>query len=117
MDRQHDHDHDEGDREGRGGVSADAIQHIDDRLAGHGEMLKAILALLQAGASNDGPSLSKLLERLVASVDTQTKAIGALTTHIVKLRHDLPLDLVAAIDDNLDIPRRNGRGEEGGLPS
>ncbi len=115
MDRQHDHD--EGNREEGAGAGTDAMQHIDDRLTSHGEMLKAILALLQAGASNDGPSLGKLLERLVASVETQTGAITALTTHIAKLRHDLPLDLVAAIDDNLDIPRRNGHGEEGGLPS
>ena len=115
MDRQHDLD--EGDREEAAAVSAAALQRIEDRLDGHGETLRAILALLQQGASQDGPSLSKLLERMVASIETQTGVIVNLGAEIAKLSRDLPLDLVAAIDDNLDIPHRNGHDPDGGLPS
>ena len=82
------------------------LADIRAQLASHGEMLKAILVLLQAEPAGDGPSLGKLLEALVAGIGEQSRYLKDIGLAIGKLGRDLPLDLVAAIDDNLDVPRR-----------
>ena len=50
---------------------------------------------------------------LIARLDTQTRYLKELGVAVVTLGRELPLSLVAAIDDNLDIPRRNGAEPHG----
>ena len=84
----------------------------------HGRFLHMILELLTASRDDDGPGLSKLLESLVAAIGDQTRALAELSMAVAKFGRELPLDLVAAIDDNLDVPRRTQNGStNGSVPS
>jgi hypothetical protein len=84
---------------------------IAEQLASHGDMLRMILSILQQGADEERPSLAEAIAALIASVGAQNQLLKGLVTAIGKLGRDLPLDLVAAIDDNLDIPRRAPNGD------
>jgi hypothetical protein len=84
---------------------------IAEQLASHGDMLRMILSILQQGANDEGPSLAEMIAALISGVGAQNQLLKELVAAIGKLSRDLPLDLVAAIDDNLDIPRRAANGE------
>jgi hypothetical protein len=96
----------EGDREERAAVRDATLAGIAATLIEHSKMLRAILTLLTAVASKDGDYLGELLEAMIARPADQTAALPALSAGLTKLGYDLPLDLVPAIDDHLDIPRR-----------
>ncbi len=81
---------------------------ISGQLAIQGQQIRAILELLTAEKVSDGPSLATQVVELIARLDTQTRYLKELGVAVVTLGRELPLHLVAAIDDNLDIPRRNG---------
>ena len=107
-----------GEREGVDPTEATTTELVLLQLASQGDMLRAILAILEAGAEQDGPGLAPLLEALVKQIGEQTLQLRQLSAAFAKLGHDLPLDLVAAIDD---IPRRveaksngNGNGHSNG---
>jgi hypothetical protein len=84
---------------------------IAEQLASHGDMLRTILSILQQGDEDESPSLAETIAALIASVGAQNQLLKGLVAAIGKLSRDLPLDLVAAIDDNLDIPRRAANGD------
>lgn len=96
--------------------AGDVLARILAQQTVHGRLLHTIVELLTAEPDNDAPSLSKLLEVLIARIGDQTTAVHSLTVAVRKLATDLPQDLVAAIDDNLDIPQRTRNGQ-GGAPS
>jgi hypothetical protein len=76
------------------------------------KILHAILGLLSAVATKDGDELSELLKAMIARLGEQTTVLARISAELAKLGRDLPLDLVAAIDDHLDLPRRgNGRAD------
>lgn len=86
-----------------------ALSPIHERLDVHGEMLKRIIQLLTEEKENDGPTLYQLLADLIVRLDGQSRYLKDLTVAVGQLGVNLPLDLVKAIDDNLDIPsRQNG---------
>ena len=92
---------------------AQALAPIHERLDVHGEMLKRILQVLTEERESDGPNLYQLLADLIARIDGQSRYLKNLTVAVGKLGKELPLDLVQAIDDNLDISRRqNGQADE-----
>ena len=100
--------------EGNRDVEADG----DDRLAlilqlvvVQGEQIRSILQVLTAEKPSDGPSLATQLGELILRLDGQTTYLKYLAVAVSKLRRDLPLALVTAIDDNLDIPHRNGAAQ------
>ncbi len=108
----------EGDREAGGAAVAPILARIFAEQGVHGRLLKTILELLTATRDDDGPSLSKLLENLVLAITNQTRALSDLSMTVAKFGRELPLDLVTAIDDNLDIPRRTqGGSTNGSTPS
>ena len=119
MDRRQGRDHnrqhgqEEGKRQGGDAAEATTTELVFLQLASQGDMLRAILAILQVGAEQEGRGLAPLLEALVKQIGEQTMQLKQVAVAVAKLGRDLPLDLVAAIDDNLDIPRRaeaNGQG-------
>lgn len=114
-----DTDHDRGGKREEGSeTTAPLLARILAEQAIHGRLLHTILELLTANREDDGPSLSKLLESLVAAIGEQTRALADLSMAVAKFGRELPLDLVTAIDDNLDIPRRTQNGStNGGVPS
>ncbi len=114
-----DNDHNqEGGREEGAAASAPILARILAEQAVHGRLLHTILELLTANRDDDGPSLSRLIETLVAAISDQTRALADLSMAVAKFGRELPLDLVAAIDDNLDIPRRTQSGStNGSVPS
>ena len=87
---------------------------ISSQLAIQGQQIRAILEILTAEKVSDGPSLATQVGELIARLDTQTRYLKELGVAVVTLGRELPLNLVAAIDDNLDIPRRNGGDPHGG---
>jgi len=86
---------------------------ISGQLAVQGEQIRSILEILTAEKANDGPSLATQMGELITRLDTQTRTIKDLAVAVGTLGRDLPLDLVAAINDNLDIPHRNGGDRDG----
>ena len=91
-----------------------ALAPVYERLDIHGEMLRGIIRLLTEEKESDGPPLHQLLSDLITRLDRQSGYLKELTVAVGKLGMTLPLDLVQAIDDNLDIPRRqNGHPQEG----
>ena len=108
---------DEGFRDEGDETEPAVIVAIYDQLASHGDMLRMILSLLQPKAPKDGPDLGKLLEALVTGINEQSGYLREISVALGKLGRELPLDLVAAIDDNLDIPRRNGAAGNGSSAS
>lgn len=84
-----------------------ALAPIYARLDVQGEMLKRILMILTEEKESDGPSLFQLLADLITRIDGQSLYLKDLTVAVAKLGMNLPLDVVTAIDDNLDLPRRN----------
>ena len=108
----------EGSRGEGAAASSPILASILAEQAVHGRLLHTILELLTANRDDDGPSLSKLIESLVAAIGEQTRALADLSVAVAKFGRELPLDLVAAIDDNLDIPRRTQDGStNGSVPS
>lgn len=100
---------------------AAVMQPVRDRLDLHGEMLRKILTILTEDKEGDGPSLSDLLSDLIKRLDAQSGSLLKLTTAVIALRNQLPLEVVRAIDDNLDgsgaskgQPNGGGRGSQGG---
>jgi hypothetical protein len=78
----------------------------------HSKVLQAILRLLTDVATKDSDELSELLKAMIAQLGEQTAVLAAVSAELAKLGRNLPLDLVAAIDDHLDLPRRtNGRAD------
>ena len=97
------------------------MKPVRDRLDLHGEMLRQILKILTEDKQSDGPSLSDLLSDLIKRLDTQSRTLLDLTAGVVALRDQLPLEIVRAIDDNLDgstarqgQPNGSGNGNRGG---
>lgn len=86
---------------------------ISGQLTIQGEQIGSILKILTAAQASDGPSLAEKLVELISRFDNQSTYIKELTVVVAKLAHDLPLDLVAAIDDNLDVARRKGGDRNG----
>ncbi len=92
-----------------------ALAPIHERLDAHGEMLKRILQVLTEEKESDGPNLFQLLSDLIVRIDGQSRYLKNLTVAVGKLGKELPLDLVQAIDDNLDLSgRKNGHADGGG---
>ena len=83
---------------------------ISSQLAVQGEQVRAILEILTADKASDGPSLVTQIGELIVRLDNQNRYLKELAVAVSTLGRDLPLNLVAAIDDNLDIPRLNGDG-------
>ena len=83
---------------------------ISGQLAVQGEQVRAILEILTADKASDGPSLATQMGELIVRLDNQNRYLKELAVAVGTLGRDLPLSLVAAIDDNLDSPRRNGEG-------
>ena len=83
---------------------------ISGQLAVQGEQVRAILEILTADKASDGPSLATQLGELMVRLDNQNCHLKELAVAVGTLSRDLPLNLVAAIDDNLDVSRRNGDG-------
>jgi len=103
---------DEGDRKQGAGSAVATNQMIAEQLASHGDMLRMILSILQQSGENDErPSLAEMIAALISAVGAQNQLLKGLVGAIGKLSRDLPLDLVTAIDDNLDIPRRAANGD------
>ena len=75
-------------------AAAQAMAPVLERLDLHGEMLARIIQLLTEEKGSDGPSLFDLLADLIKR-----------------------LDLVKAIDDNLDIPHRTNGHANGADPA
>lgn len=98
--------------ESAGGVE-ERLALISSQLAVQGEQIRAILGLLTAERASNGPSLAKQMGDLIDRLDNQTDYLKDLAVAVGKLGRDLPLDLVAAIDDNLDIPRRREGNPDG----
>ncbi len=94
-----------------------ALSPIHERLDVHGEMLKRIIQILTEEKESDGPTLYQLLADLIARLDGQSRYLKDLTVAVGKLGVNLPLDLVQAIDDNLDIPRRQNGHANGADPA
>lgn len=83
---------------------------ISSQLAVQGEQVRAILEILTADTASDGPSLATQMGELIVRLNNQNCHLKELAVAIGMLGRDLPLNLVAAIDDNLDVSRRNGDG-------
>ena len=94
---------------------AQALAPVCERLDIHGEMLKRILQVLTEEKESDGPNLFQLLSDLIVRIDGQSHYLKNLTVAVGKLGKELPLDLVQAIDDNLDLShRQNGNAGRDG---
>ena len=93
------------------------LGHIYARLDVQGEMLKRILMILMEEKESDGPSLFQLLADLITRIDGQSLYLKDLTVAVAKLGMNLPLDVVTAIDDNLDLPRREDGHANGAGPA
>ena len=98
-------------------AAAQALAPVLERLDLHGEMLKHIIQLLTAEKPSDGPSLYDLLADLIKRIDSQSAYLKDLTVAVAQLGINLPLDLVKAIDDNLDIPHRKNGHANGADPA
>ena len=96
---------------------AQALAPIYERLDLHGEMLKRILQVLTEEKESDGPNLFQLLSDLIVRIDGQSRYLMSLTVAVGKLGKELPLDLVQAIDDNLDLSRRHNGHADGDGPA
>ena len=97
-------DHDQEGNRGEGAAASSPIlASILAEQAVHGRLLHTILELLTANRDDDGPSLSKLIESLVAAIGEQTRALADLSMAVAKFGRELPLDLVAAIDFNVNL--------------
>ena len=84
----------------------------------HGRLLQTILQLLTASRDGDGPSLTALIESLIKRIGDQTLALQALAAAVAKLGRELPGDLVAAIEDNLERGEHDANGTSGrAIPS
>ena len=95
-------------------AAAQALAPVMERLDLHGEMLKHIIKLLTEEKQSDGPTLYDLLADLIKRIDNQSAYLKDLTVAVAQLGINLPLDLIKAIDDNLDIPHRmNGHANRG----
>ena len=108
-------------KEGEAVGAAEAVA-IRTELATHGEMLRRILALLEVEVEQDRPRLGDLLEALISEIGQNSRSLQTLTVAVAKLGRDLPTELVAAIDENLDVSRRAGedthrKNGDGTLPS
>lgn len=96
---------------------AQALGPIHERLDAYGEMLKRILQVLTEEKESDGPNLFQLLSDLIVRIDGQSRYLKNLTVAVGKLGKELPLDLVQAIDDNLDLSRRQNGHADGDGPA
>ena len=96
----------EGSRKKTAGLEGGEALAIWNELATHGEMLRRILSLLEVEADQDRPRLSDLLEALISEIGQNSRSLQTLAMAIAKLGRDLPLELVAAIAENLDVSRR-----------
>ena len=95
----------------------EALSPIRERLDVHGEMLNRILLILTEEKQSDGPTIYDLLADLIKRIDNQSRYLADLTTAVAQLGINLPLDLVKAIDDNLDIPHRTNGHANGADPA
>lgn len=87
---------------------------ISGQLAVQGQQIRAILEILTAEKVSDGPSLATQIVALIERLDVQTRYLKELGVAVVTLGRELPLNLVAAIGDNLDMPRGDGADTHGG---
>ena len=98
-------------------AAAQAMAPVLERLDLHGEMLARIIQLLTEEKGSDGPSLFDLLADLIKRLDNQSAYLKDLTVAVAQLGINLPLDLIQAIDDNLDIPHRTNGHANGADPA
>ena len=98
-------------------AAAQALAPVMERLDLHGEMLKHIIQLLTEEKQSDGPSLYDLLAELIKRIDNQSAYLKDLTVAVAQLGINLPLDLIKAIDDNLDLPHRTNGHPNGADPA
>ena len=98
-------------------AAAQALAPVMERLDLHGEMLKHIIKLLTEEKQSDGPTLYDLLADLIKRIDNQSAYLKDLTVAVAQLGINLPLDLIKAIDDNLDIPHRMNGHANGDDPA
>ena len=98
-------------------AAAQAMAPVLERLDLHGEMLARIIQLLTEEKGSDGPSLFDLLADLIKRLDNQSAYLKDLTVAVAQLGINLPLDLVQAIDDNLDIPHQINGHANGADPA
>ena len=97
-------------RDGNASGVDERLALISSQLAVQGEQVRAILEILTADKASDGPSLTTQMGELIVRLDNQNCYLKELAVAVGTLGRDLPLSLVAAIDDNLDVSRRNGDG-------
>ena len=97
-------------RDGNANGMDEHLALISGQLAVQGEQVRAILEILTADKASDGPSLATQMGELIVRLDNQNRYLEELAVAVGTLGRDLPLSLVAAIDDNLDILRRNSDG-------
>ena len=98
-------------------AATQALAPVMERLDLHGEMLKRIIQLLTEEKQSNGPTLYDLLADLIKRIDNQSAYLKDLTVAVAQLDINLPLDLVKAIDDNLDIPHRTNGHANGADPA
>lgn len=102
-----------GDRDEDAGGVDERLALISGQLAIQGQQIRTILELLTVEKVSDGPSLATQMVALIERLDAQTRYLKELGVAVVTLGRELPLSLVAAIDDNLDIARRTGGDPHG----
>jgi len=94
-----------GDRKQEAGGPIGPLAAIQAEQAVHGEMLRRILTLLQAEPEQDGPDLAAMLERLIAEIERNTRAVIILSGNVTTLGQEMPGRIVDAIGASLDPDR------------
>lgn len=94
-----------GDREQEAGGPIGPLAAIQAEQAVHGAMLRRILQLLQAEPEQDGPDLGAMLERLIAEIERNTRAVIILSGNVTTLGQEMPARIVEAIGEAHDPDR------------
>ena len=94
-----------GDREQEVGGPIGPLADIQAEQAVHGAMLRRILQLLQAEPEEGGPDLAAMLERLIAEIERNTRAVLILSGNVTTLGQEMPARIVEAIGEAHDPDR------------
>ena len=94
-----------GDREQEAGGPTGLLAAIQAEQAVHGQMLRRILQLLQAEPEQEGADLATMLERLIAEIERNTRAVILLSGNVTTLGQEMPARIVEAIGETLDPDR------------
>ncbi len=86
-------------------------EEIRDEIAAQGGLLRTLLERadeiirLLTPAPSDGPTLEELLAQMVSMITDQGVVLKRLDVRSTRMEHDLPLDVVTALRDNLGLER------------